>query len=211
MLLFFDTETTGKYDFKAAYNAEHQPRIIQLAAMLTDTDGRLKCEMNVLIKPDGWFIPADAQEVHGISTKDCDQYGVNIETALQMFDALNRQATRLIGHNVAFDIGMLRREINLLSMLDFTILSEHYCTKEHSTNVCKLPLTEAQVAARKKYPNWSPPGGWDDYKAPTLQEAYKFFYGSEFEEAHDAMADVKACRDVYIKLKRGSESAAIQA
>ena len=36
MILFFDTETTGKADFKSSPDAAHQPRLVQFAALLMD-------------------------------------------------------------------------------------------------------------------------------------------------------------------------------
>lgn len=38
MILFYDTETTGKADFRAAPDAAHQPRLVQLAAILANPD-----------------------------------------------------------------------------------------------------------------------------------------------------------------------------
>jgi len=42
--------------------------------------------------------------------------------------------------------------------------------------------------------------GRTNYKNPSLQEAYRHLFGRNFVGAHDAMADVRACRDVYFAL-----------
>ena len=56
----YDTETTGLPDFKAPSESEHQPHIVQLACALVDLDSRQITEsMDVIIRPDGWKIPAD--------------------------------------------------------------------------------------------------------------------------------------------------------
>lgn len=39
MYLLFDSETTGKADFKAPFSAPHQPKLVQLGAMLCTSDG----------------------------------------------------------------------------------------------------------------------------------------------------------------------------
>lgn len=53
MYLFFDTETTGLPNFKIPFNHESQPHICQLAAILTDQNGKIKSELNAIIKPEG--------------------------------------------------------------------------------------------------------------------------------------------------------------
>lgn len=58
MFLFFDTETTGL----------KSPHIVQLAALLTEEDGRECARLNVIIQPEGWTIPDEAAAVHGITT-----------------------------------------------------------------------------------------------------------------------------------------------
>jgi DNA polymerase-3 subunit epsilon len=38
------------------------------------------------------------------------------------------------------------------------------------------------------------------HKTPNLGEAFRHFKGRDFENAHSAMADVQACRDVYFAI-----------
>jgi DNA polymerase III epsilon subunit-like protein len=53
---------------------------------------------------------------------------------------------------------------------------------QHTTNVLKIP------------------GRYGDFKWPKLEEAYKHYYGEIFSGAHDALVDVRACRDVFLKV-----------
>lgn len=62
-----------------------------------------------------------------------------------------------------------------------------------ATDLVQCPPTERMVAK-----------GMKGFKSPNLQEAYKHFFGVEFEGAHDAMADVRACKDVFFKLKEAA-------
>ena len=41
------------------------------------------------------------------------------------------------------------------------------------------------------------------FKWPNLQEAHQHAFGKPFDGAHDAMADLRACKDVYFWLKNG--------
>ncbi len=50
------------------------------------------------------------------------------------------------------------------------------------------------------------PGEYGAYKWPQLQEAYKHFFNKEFDNAHDALADVTACKDVYFAIQNSNSN-----
>lgn len=197
-ILFFDTETNGT-DPKTSY-------ICQLAAMLTDPEGNTKTEINTLIRPRGWEIPESAAAVHGITQEDCENYGIPVEIAVGWFAILAEQSSTVVAHNIKFDLDMLVPNMDSIVYKRFIGL-DRYCTMDACTDIVKSPLTQKQIDARdrNRLPDgtykWEPPGGWPDYKNPTLQECYQHFFGREFEDAHDAMADVRACRDIYFKVR----------
>jgi len=57
-LLPFDTETTGIPIWSTPSGNENQPHMVQLAAMLVDSETKEIVEsMDVIIKPYGWVIP----------------------------------------------------------------------------------------------------------------------------------------------------------
>jgi DNA polymerase-3 subunit epsilon len=60
---------------------------------------------------------------------------------------------------------------------------------EAATPVLNLPPTERMIAA-----------GFDKPKPPKLEECIRHFFNEDLEGAHDAMADVIACRRVYFHL-----------
>ena len=68
----------------------------------------------------------------------------------------------------------------------------------------KIPSEDAtqphmvQLAARKAM------GG----KQPTLAEAYKHLIGAELQDAHTAMADTKACMDIFFAIRKSAAEAA---
>ena len=49
--------------------------------------------------------------------------------------------------------------------------------------------------------------GFRTPKAPKLTKAYQFFFGKDFDGAHNAMNDVLATRDVFFALKKRKEAA----
>lgn len=189
MILFFDTETTGKADMRSAPDAPHQPRLVQLAAILTDDTGKEMASFNVIIKPQGFVIPECAASVHGITTEIAVDYGIGLEAALPVFWQLALKPKVIAAHNIDFDLFILTGEYMRADFEDFPMEgAAHFCTMKAMTDVCQLP-------------------GPYGFKWPKLQEAHRHCFGSEFEGAHDALADVRACARVYFWLAKQREKA----
>jgi DNA polymerase-3 subunit epsilon len=184
--LFFDTETTGKAEFRLPHNHATQPRIVQIGAILMDGKHEVRGELNVIIKPNGWTIPPDVAAIHGITQEIADEFGVGHGLALQMFDELAAQADVYVAHNFSFDdfvlqVATAKEEAFILNL---SYLKDHsYCTMLATTDICQLP------------------GNYGKFKWPKLQEAHQHAFGEPFEGAHDAMADVRACARLYRWLK----------
>ena len=84
--LFYDTETTGLPDWHQPSDGPQQPHIVQLAACLVDLDTRETIDsMDMIIRPDGWVIPDDVAEVHGITTERATAEGCNEHDVLMKF------------------------------------------------------------------------------------------------------------------------------
>lgn len=188
--LFFDTETTGLPDKRLPDGHPDQPHICQLGAILTDSNGKVMAEVNLLVRPDGWTIPATASAIHGITQENATEYGLSARGVLNIFNRLAAKAKRHIAHNIEFDQFMIFREAIGCgySAKDFGL--DGYCTMTAATDIVKCPPTKRMLDV-----------GMTGFKKPNLTEAYRHFFGREFDGAHDAMADVRACRDVFFKLK----------
>lgn len=203
-ILFYDTETTGLPDFKAPSEAPHQPHIVQLAALLVDPESRKTiASMDVIVQPDGWTIPDDVAAVHGITTEYAEAVGIPEKLAVDLFMELWYRRPR-VAHNEQFDARIVRIAIKRLidSQGEVLPLSDVWkegsaeCTARMSTPICALPPTERMRAAGRFH-----------HKTPNLGEAYRHFTGRELENAHSAMADVLACRDVYFAIQDMKEAA----
>lgn len=192
-ILVFDTETTGLPDFKAPSEAPHQPHIVQLAALLVDPDSRATiASMDVIVRPDGWTIPDNVAAVHGISTERAAALGVSESIALGLFLDLWGRAAQRVAHNESFDARIIRIAQHGFDCgdLDAWKAGKAECTARLATPLCQIPPTEKMVRA-----------GFNKFKTPNLGEAYRHFIGRELENAHSAMADVLACRDIYFAMK----------
>lgn len=182
MNLFYDTETTGMLCKGAPAGDPRQPHIVQLGAQLCDEDKRIVGEMNLLVKPDRWSIPPEATAIHGITTEMCERYGLPIATVIKMFGTLVRRAKLRVAHNNPYDEMMVWSELVRIqdaNGIPAFLELPSFCTMQASTPILKLP------------------GKYGDFKWPNLQEAHKHFLGSNFDGAHDAMEDVRACKRVY--------------
>lgn len=169
MLLFIDTETTGI----------HNAKIIELAALLTDEHGNEMASFNTLINHNV-EIPHQATAIHGITTEMCEDYGVHINNALDMFIALHDKCELVVAHNAQFDMRMITEA---LAGRMFNWKPNH-CTMLSSVNVCKLPKANGHA-------------GW---KWPKLSEAYEIICDKVVVESHRAMVDVRMCEEIYFKL-----------
>lgn len=193
LILAYDTETTGLPLFNEPSSDPRQPHIVQLAAVLLDLDTRKPVmSMNVIVRPDGWTIPDDVSAVHGITTEYAATVGIPEAVAVAMFMELWGGGVR-VAHNESFDARILRIALKRFvgdEQADVWKAGSAECTARLSTPICKLPPTKKMVAARRTH-----------FKTSNLGEAYRHFFGKDFENAHTAMADVKACIDVYFAIQ----------
>ncbi len=191
--LFYDTETTGLPLFKEPSEHPGQPHLVQLAALLVDLEMRSEiASMDVIVRPDGWIIPDEVSAIHGITTEHAHQVGVSEENALGLFMELAGRGLR-VAHNETFDARIMR--IALMRYCGEKAADEWKerpaaCTANLSLKRCALPPTDRMKAC-----------GRFGHKTPKLSEAYRHFFGRDFENAHSAIADVKACRDVYFAIQ----------
>src|SRR6478736_2476382 len=103
MKLVLDTETTGLLKKGLPVDHPSQPRIVQLGAILYSEEGLVRAELNLIVKPDGWTVPVEASNVHGITTEIAEQFGVPIAFALTVLNQLVKLADTVVAHNYDYD------------------------------------------------------------------------------------------------------------
>ena len=187
MYLIYDTETTGlPKNYKAPItDAENWPRLVQLAWQLHAEDGSLLEADNFIVTPDGFDIPFNSEQVHGISTKKAQAEGIPLQEALDRFTAILAKTKIVAGHNIEFDINIMGAEYMRLGdsapIMDLPSID----TKNESTNFCQIPG-----------------GRGGQFKWPKLTELHVKLFGEEFDEAHNAAADVAATARCFLELIR---------
>ena len=185
LLLFFDTETTGvpqNCDLPSSYT-ENWPRMVQISWILMSEDGQRINQKTYTIKPNNYKIPDSAIKVHGITNEYAHKYGVDLHDVLAEFINVANHAEILVGHNISFDRNVVGAELIRDGFQDFLDNKEQICTMKASKEFCKIR-------------------GIFGLKYPKLQELYRILFGSEFDNAHDASADIEATQKCYWELKR---------
>lgn len=184
--LVFDSETTGKNDFKAHYTAKHQPDLVMLCGLLMDETEKRRGSFELIIKPDGWVIEPAAAAVHGITQEIAMQFGVGRRVALAVFSNFCKLADELIAHNADFDEMIIRTASHREGVKHRLDEKPIRCTKEMGVPVCRLR------------PNF--PGA--DFKWPTLTELHTFLFGKPFEGAHNPLDDCLATSACFFEMMR---------
>jgi DNA polymerase-3 subunit epsilon len=173
--LFFDTETTG---FKTS---TFTPEIVQIGALLQDMEsGKVVGELNLICQAAN-PIPPVVSEIHGITDDLSARFGVKQAVADGMFATLASKADVVVAHNIEFDLGI----IDGAWQTSRAILKSkpQFCTMRSCSPIKDMPRKHAGKTQYCK-----------------LADAYRYFYEQDFDNAHDAMADVRACRDVFLSL-----------
>lgn len=184
MYLFFDTETTGvPFDYKApASDVGNWPRLVQLAWVLTDEDGAELDSACDIIKPEGFFIPEDSSDIHGISHRKAIVSGIGLRAAIDRFASQFSKASTLVAHNVMFDVKVIGAEQIRLGLENTVEKTRRQCTMQLSANWCGI---------RGPYGN----------KWPTLIELHRKLFNEGIDGSHDAQVDVRACARCYFRLQ----------
>ena len=107
-LIALDTEINGMVVWKEPSEGDNQPHIVQLAAHVVNIEDRkITQTMDVIIKPNGWTIPQDCVDIHGITTEYASDVGIPEKLALEMFLELWSGRQRII-FNTAYDNRVIR-------------------------------------------------------------------------------------------------------
>ena len=175
----FDTETTGlpvgarTYKNLAAYDG---CRLVSIAIIQYDDNHKHVRTFYELIKPEGYTeMPEGAFNVHGIPYEKALNEGKHFIKIYQVFDLLLEEVSFVVGHNVEFDIGVMKSEAfrRGLSIQKLETMRS-VCTKAMVKQIYNKPMK--------------------------LTEIYHMLFGEYFECAHNALSDTLACARVYQKL-----------
>lgn len=184
-LLFFDTETNGlPKNWKAPVtDLLNWPRLVQIAWILYDESGNELGRNDHIVKPQGFTIPKDASAIHGISTERAMSEGVDLMGVLEEFNSQVEGSRYLVAHNMSFDEMIVGAEFLRNKLANPIPSKSRICTMQRTTDFVAIPGT---------YGN----------KWPKLGELHQKLFGVDFEEAHNAAADINATARCFWEARR---------
>lgn len=132
-LLFFDCESSGFLP---------KGRLVELAAVVTNDAGKDLLSMDMIVKPNGFVIPENVADIHGITTERAMDEGLPLSYVLDAFDYFVRISDIMVAHNISFDKSIMKNEFKIMDDLDLSNFNwglPEFCTMKNATNYCKLP------------------------------------------------------------------------
>lgn len=174
-IVYFDTETTGLPPKVGTWETNFMdfPHICQLSWIYK---GR---ENNYIIRPDGWEIPQEATNVHGITTEYALEHGEALEFVLNQFIGDCREAKLICGHNLYFDVSVIKSEYMRRNAYNGVIEMALHKGKRIDTMRPAMKFVDARFSNGR-------------LKFPRLEELYAKCFNGETFPAHDAIEDVRA-------------------
>jgi DNA polymerase III epsilon subunit-like protein len=194
-VLVYDTETTGYVIYDRRSEDPSQPHLVQLGALLCGPAGEVLEFLDVIIKPDGWVIPAAAAAVHGITTEIAAAKGIPAAAAVAKFVAMSERATERAAHNENFDQRVMRTAIHRHHEPAYADIwkgmHQITCTQRATLKIANLPPTPKMIEAGMT--KWS--------KTPQARESYLALFGEEPAGQHTALGDAIAVRRILFRLR----------
>lgn len=179
MYVAWDTETTGrpgsyKRPTPSTYEKWNTCRPVSIAAVRFK-DGAETESFYRVIKPDDYYVSEESTQIHKISHEEAVQTGVAWKTAFQEFVEFVGDSM-MVAHNSIFDENVVHAELIRRGM-DTSFMTTHdfRCTYDM--------YKKKKITRRGK-----------------LENVYQEMFGYKFDSAHNALADARACGEIFPNL-----------
>ena len=205
--LVFDTETTGLPQTKyISPSTLHQwPHIVQFSYIIYDSSFNeiIEVKDQIVKLPENISISDESTNIHGITNKMCSDKGIYIYEIINEFFQHLQNVDRLIGHNISFDINMIKVELlriihnNLVPQKLIKLYKNHLhflinyknitCTLKDSIEFCNIQLIDKKGNPYLKYPK--------------LLELHQKLFDKSPDNLHNSFNDILVTLRCFIKLK----------
>lgn len=205
-VLVFDTETTGlpKSRIISQDTLHLWPHIVQFSYVIYDTELNdiIVSVDNIVKVTEGVDITKESQLFHGITNEMSQTSGVNLCKLIKEFFTHFRNSDIIVGHNVSFDINMVKVELlrmiatneipaelkeHKLNLHFLTNYENICCTMKESIDICAI---EKKNKLGKSY-----------NKFPKLIELHESLFKSIPNNLHNSFNDILITLRCFMKLK----------
>lgn len=206
-VLVFDTETTGLPQSKiiSPDTLKLWPHIVQFSYVIYDTDANdIVVSSDDIVKvEEGIVISEGSIELHGITKEISQTKGCKISKSINIFFKYLKKVDILVGHNIEFDIQMLKVELLRLIyseslpdeksrkyknyLYDLTNFENIYCTMKNSIELCSIKVLDKFGKEYNKYPK--------------LIELHKYLFHTAPSNLHNSFNDILITLRCFIKMK----------
>ncbi|MCB9191544.1 MAG: 3'-5' exonuclease [Flavobacteriales bacterium] len=222
-VVFLDTETNGlpiNWDAPAT-DTDNWPRLVQIAWIVCDSKLNVVDHYSTTVFPEfGVEIPDSSVKVHGISERRACFRGTGRHHVLWKFVSVMEKAEYIIGHNIDFDLNVIRAEIERYNQKQLEEAEkeaarnseryqdeddyeyEDFADNDEPDLIEESFLDDVEIiCTMRSTTDWcgiEDPNG--SYKWPTLEELYFKTCKKQLSNIHDARVDVFALRECFISL-----------
>jgi DNA polymerase III epsilon subunit-like protein len=209
-LLVFDTETSGlpKSRFISPDTLDKWPHIVQFSYIIFDTETNelIEIKNNVVKIPESFIISPESINIHHITNEISSKIGLEIEDIIEeFFYYFMNSCDKLIGHNISFDINMLKVELLRIIYYNNSALTQkkiklfksylHYltnytsicCTLKDSIDLCNIIVMDKYGKPYKKYPK--------------LVELHEKLFNIVPNNLHNSLIDILVTLRCFMKMK----------
>lgn len=206
-ILVFDTETTGlpKTKFISPSTLDQWPYIVQFSFIIYDSslNDIVESKDYIIKLPENVLIPEESTKIHNITNELSQKSGLQINKILNVFFDHLRNVDRLVGHNIEFDLNMIKVEISRI-INENQVTSEqlksykynlHFlnnyknisCTLKDSIKFCNIQVINKSGKPYLKYPK--------------LIELHNKLFNETPKNLHNSFNDILVTLRCFMKLK----------
>lgn len=203
-VLVFDTETTGlpRTKLLTPEVVSLWPHIVQLSYVVYDvSDNAITNVRDFIVKiPEEIDISAESIALHGITKEISHENGESMEEVLVRFIYDFSHVDLIVGHNLTFDINMLKievmrqiqkksdeKELFLTFLEELKTSRKYYCTLQSSIDLCNIHALDKKGKSYTKFPR--------------LSELHEKLFQRQPKNLHNSLHDVLICLRCYYMLE----------
>ena len=210
-VLVFDTETTGLPETKLLNpdTLQQWPCVVQFSYLIYDLSLNkiVKCMDHIIKIPEHVQISENSTKIHGITNEITCKKGLLIKNVLDDFFCYLRDVDFIIGHNISFDINMIKVELLRIiynEKLNAQELKKYkynlhfisnykniFCTLQESIKFCNIQAIDKFGRTYLKYPK--------------LLELHEKLFNSSPNNLHNSFNDVLVTLRCFMKFKHDSD------